>query len=197
VGDDVFPPAEAAGEVIAHVASVKPEGSAPAVKILHHTVICCARKRIWIQNPYFIPEPEAIDAFGAAVKRGVDVRVLMPATSGSDNPIVQHAGHRNFEKLLRCGVRLFEYPHTLLHQKVMTIDGVWCALGSANFDDRSFEINDEVTLGMLVAGIARRLEAIFEKYVPQCREITLQDWTRRSLKHRLVDRLAYSFNELL
>ena len=61
--------------------------------------------------------------------------------------MVQHAGHRNFEKLLRCGVRLFEYPSTLLHQKVMTIDGIWCAIGSTNFDDRSFETNDEITLG--------------------------------------------------
>src|ERR1044071_9042988 len=121
VGDEVFPPSQRAGDVLAHLASVKPEGSAPAVKILHHTVICCAKKRIWIQTPYFIPEPDAIDAFSQAVKRGVDVRVMMPSTSGSDNPMVQHAGHRNFEKLLRCGVRLFEYPHTLLHQKIVTI----------------------------------------------------------------------------
>src|SRR5688500_6221418 len=105
-GDEVFPPPQTAGEVTAHVASVKPEGSAPAGKILHHAVICCARKRIRIQNPYFIPEPDAIDAFGEAVKRGVDVRVMMPATSGSDNPMVQHAGHRHLEKLLRCGVAL-------------------------------------------------------------------------------------------
>ena len=138
-----------------HAAYAKPEGSAPAVKILHHTVICCAQERIWIQNPYFIPEPDAIDAFGEAVKRGVDVRVMMPSTSGSDNPMVQHAGHRNFEKLLRCGVRLFEYPHTLLHQKVMTIDGVWCAIGSTNFDDRSFETNDEITLSFCDAATAQ------------------------------------------
>jgi cardiolipin synthase len=111
--------------------------------------------------------------------------------------MVQHAGHFTFDKLLRAGVRLFEYPHTLLHQKVIVVDSIWSSVGSCNFDDRSFEINDEVTLGMLDAGIAHRLEAIFEKYVPQCREITLQDWTRRSLKHRLVDRLAYSVNELL
>ena len=142
LGDDVFPTLEPAGDVLIHAAYVKPESSAPAVKILHHTAICLARKRIWIQNPYFIPEPEAIDAFGEAVSRGVDVRVMMPSTAGSDNPMVQHAGHRNFEKLLRCGVRLFEYPHTLLHQKVMTIDGVWSAVGSSNFDDRSFETND-------------------------------------------------------
>jgi cardiolipin synthase A/B len=110
VGDTVFPRLERAGDVTIHAAYVKPEGSAPAVKLLHHAVIGCAKERIWIQNPYFIPEPEAIDAFGAAVARGVDVRVMMPSTSGSDNPMVQHAGHRNFEKLLRCGVRLFEYP---------------------------------------------------------------------------------------
>ena len=67
-----------------------------AVKILQHTAICPARKRIWIQNPYFIPQPKAIDASGDAVKRGVDVRVLMPASSGSDNPMVQQAGHRTF-----------------------------------------------------------------------------------------------------
>jgi cardiolipin synthase len=197
VGDDVFPALEPAGDVPMHVAFVKPAGSAPAVKILHHALICFANQRLWIQNPYFIPEPEAIEAFAAAVKRGVDVRVMMPSTGGSDNPMVQHAGHFTFDKLLRAGVRLFEYPHTLLHQKVIVVDSIWSSVGSCNFDDRSFEINDEVTLGMLDAGIARRLEAIFEKYVPQCREITLQDWTRRSLKHRLVDRLAYSFNELL
>ncbi|HVJ60235.1 MAG TPA: phospholipase D-like domain-containing protein, partial [Burkholderiaceae bacterium] len=147
-GDDVFPALEPAGDVLMHCVYAKPERSAPAIKILHHTVICLARKRIWIQNPYFIPEPDAIDAFGAAVKRGVDVRVLMPSTSGSDNPMVQHAGHRNFEKLLRCGVRLFEYPHTLLHQKIMTVDGVWTAIGSSNFDDRSFETNDEISMSI-------------------------------------------------
>src|SRR5678815_4898767 len=128
VGKDVFPALEPAGDVLMHAVFAKPENSAPAVKILHHTAICLARTRIWIQNPYFIPEPDAIDAFGQAVKRGVDVRVLMPSTSGSDNPMVQHAGHRNFEKLMRCGVHLFEYPHTLLHQKVMTVDGVWSCL---------------------------------------------------------------------
>ena len=67
VGDDVFPALEPAGNVLIHATYAKPEGSAPAVKILHHTAICLARKRIWIQNPYFIPEPEAIDAFGEAV----------------------------------------------------------------------------------------------------------------------------------
>lgn len=197
MGDEVFPPLERAGDVTAHTAFVKPEGSAPAVKLLHHAVICTARKRLWIQNPYFIPEPAAIEAFGEAVARGVDVRVLMPSTSGSDNPMVQHAGHRNFEKLLRCGVRLFEYPHTLLHQKVMTVDGEWCAVGSSNFDDRSFETNDEITLGFKDRATTERLDQIFEKYASRAREIKLEAWRKRGLRDRLVDNFFYLFNELL
>ena len=196
-GEDVFPALEPAGDVLIHAAYAKPEGSAPAVKILHHTAICLARKKIWIQNPYFIPEPDAIVAFGEAVKRGVDVRVLMPSTSGSDNPMVQHAGHRNFERLLKCGVRLFEYPHTLLHQKVMTIDGVWSAVGSSNFDDRSFETNDEITLGIKDAAIAQKLDAIFEKYVLKATEIELEAWRKRGLWHKLKDNVFYLLNEVL
>ncbi|MBA3774207.1 MAG: hypothetical protein H0X13_17485 [Ramlibacter sp.] len=197
VGDDVFPALEPAGDVLIHAAYVKPERSAPAVKILHHAAICLARKRLWIQNPYFIPEPEAIKAFADAVKRGVDVRVLMPSTSGSDNPMVQHAGHRNFETLLESGVRLFEYSHTLLHQKVMTIDGVWSAVGSSNFDDRSFDTNDEITLGILDAGLAQQIDAIFEKYVARAEEVELQAWRQRGLWHKAKDNAFYLINELL
>jgi cardiolipin synthase len=197
LGNDVFPRLEPAGEVPIHAVFAKPENSAPTVKILHHTAICVARKRIWIQNPYFIPEPDAIDAFGAAVRRGVDVRVLMPATSGSDNPMVQHAGHRNFEKLLKCGVRLFEYPHTLLHQKIMTVDRVWSAIGSTNFDDRSFETNDEISLSISDKHLAGLLDSIFEKYVHRAEEIELEAWQHRGLVHKMKDNAFYLLNELL
>ena len=197
LGDDVFPELKPVGDALIHAVFLKPQGSAPAVKILHHTAICLAQKRIWIQNPYFIPEPEAIDAFGAAVKKGVDVRVLMPSTSGSDNPMVQHAGHRNFEKLLENGVRLFEYPHTLLHQKIMTIDNVWSAIGSSNFDDRSFETNDEITLAIKDAALANQLDGIFEKYVARAEEINLEQWRKRGLWHKLKDNTVYLINEFL
>jgi len=197
VGDDVFPPLERAGDTVAHLASVKPEGSAPAVKILHHAVICCARKRIWIQNPYFIPEPDAVQAFADAVKRGVDVRIMVPAAEASDMPVVQHAAHRNFQRLLDGGVRIFEYGRTLLHQKVMTIDGAWCAVGSSNFDDRSFETNDEITLGFLDAALARRLEEIFEADARHCVELDAARWRRRGTLHKLQDSALYLFNEVL
>jgi cardiolipin synthase A/B len=197
VGDDVFPPLEKTGEVLAHVASLKPEGSAPAGKILHHAVICCARKRIRIQNPYFIPEPDAIAALGRAARRGVDVRVMVPAASASDLPIVQHAAHRNFQALLDGGVRILEYRKTLLHQKVMAIDGAWCAVGSSNFDDRSFETNDEITIGFLDAALARRLEEIFEDDARHCVELTAGAWRQRGLWHRMKDNALYLLNEVL
>ena len=197
VGEEVFPPVEPAGEVIAHMASIKPEGSAPAVKILHHTVICCARERLWIQNPYFIPEPDAVDAFCKAVARGVDVRIMVPSADASDMRVVQHAAHRNFQKLLEGGVRLFEYQRTLLHQKVMTVDGTWCAIGSSNFDDRSFETNDEITLGFLDRGLAKRLEEIFEADRAHCVELDAARWKKRGLMHRAMDSAAYLFNEVL
>jgi len=197
VGDEFFPVLHKVGDISVHAAFVKPENSAPAVKILHHTVLCLAKKRIWIQNPYFIPKREAIHAFGEAVKRGVDVRVLMPAASGSDAPTVQHAGHRHFEQMLKLGVRLFEYPHTLLHQKLMTVDGCWCAVGSTNFDDRSFDTNDEITLGILDKDVAAKFDAIFERYVRRAREVKLEEWRRRGWLHKLHDNTAYWLHDLL
>lgn len=197
LGNEVFPVLERAGDVAAHVAYAKPEGSAPAVKILHHLVIGLAKKRLWIQNAYFIPEPAAIDAFGEAVKRGVDVRVMNPSLGGSDNAMVQHAAHRNYEKLLKCGVRIFEYPKGLLHQKVMTVDGIWSAVGTSNFDDRSFETNDEITLGFVDESLAAQLEAVFDKYAAECVEIKLEQWGKRGPWLRAKEQVYYLINELL
>jgi cardiolipin synthase A/B len=197
VGTHVFPEIEAAGKVAVHVARVKPEGAPPAVKILHHLVLGLARQRLWIQNPYFLPDKEAIEAMVQAARRGVDVRVMVPSADASDFPVVQHAAHRNFETLLAGGVRIFEYPKTLLHQKVMTIDGVWSAIGSSNFDDRSFEINDEITLGLLDADLASRFEAIFEHDARDCAELQHEAWRNRGAWHRLKDNALYLFNEQL
>ena len=196
-GDDVFPELVPAGEVLIHIAHAKPEGSAPAVKILHHTVICCSQKRLWIQNPYFIPEMDAVEALGEAVKRGVDVRVMVPSADASDFPIVQHAAHRNFQQLLDSGVRIFEYQRTLLHQQVMTVDGLWCSIGSSNFDDRSFETNDEITVGFHDQKLARRLEEIFEADREHCIELNAAQWKKRGLVHRAKDSALYLFKEVL
>jgi cardiolipin synthase len=186
-GDGVFPALEKQGETAVHIARVKPMGSASAVKILYHLILCMARERLYIQNFYFLPAPAAIRALGRAVARGVDVRVMVPAAKASDMPLVQHAAHHSFGELLASGVRLFEYQPTLLHQKVMTADGIWCAIGSSNFDDRSLEINDEITAGFRDAALARRMEGIFHRDMRECVELDAARWRRRSLGHRLRD----------
>lgn len=197
VGPAVFPVLAPAGPTALHVARTKPERAAPAVKILHHLVLCMARRRLWIQNPYFLPQTAAIRAFGAAVARGVDVRVMVPSADASDMPLVQHAAHHNFARLLDVGVRVFEYQPTLIHQKVMTVDGVWSIVGSSNFDDRSFEINDEISLGLYDPALARQLEAIFERDARQCIELRRDEWLHRGWLHKLQDRALYLFHEQL
>jgi cardiolipin synthase A/B len=95
------------------------------------------------------------------------------------------------------GVRILEYQKALLHQKMMSIDGVWCAIGSSNFDDRSFETNDEITLGMMDPQLAREFEAIFERGSKECVELELATWRRRGGWHRLKDNALYLLNEIM
>ena len=94
-------------------------------------------------------------------------------------------------------MRIFEYPKTLIHQKVMTVDGQWCAVGSTNFDDRSFDTNDEITLAMLHAPTARRLEQVFERYARRAEEVTLERWRHRSPLDRVKENTFHLIKEVL
>lgn len=194
-GDEYFPKLEDRGDARAHVAWVSPVGAPSTVKLLHYLAIRAAKKRITIQNPYFLPDPDARKALLDAAKRGVEVRVMLPADSASDAPMVQHASHHHFGTLLKGGVRIFEYQRTLLHQKVFTIDGRWCAVGSTNFDDRSFEVNDEVSMAVWDEDVARKLEEIFEHDLELAREVHLEEWAKRPVGHKLKDFGFFLFNE--
>jgi cardiolipin synthase len=127
----------------------------------------------------------------------VKVKVMLPSVESTDNPIVQHASHRHFDDLLAVGVEIYEYDPTLLHQKVIVVDRLWSSIGSANFDDRSFELNDEVQLGIVDQRIARSLVDAWENDLRSAQRIDLEQWRRRGWWHRLKDRLAYSINEQL
>jgi cardiolipin synthase len=196
-GEHFFPELPHAGDVRAHVAWISPAGSPSSLKLLHYMAIHAARKRIVIQNPYFLPDPDARRALLAAARRGVDVRIMIPATEASDSPLVQHASHHHYGTLLEGGVRLYDYGKTLLHQKVIAIDGAWCAIGSTNFDDRSFEVNDEVSLVVYDERIARQLEEIFESDLRHAKAVDLDTWKRRSVLHKALDLGAFLFNEQL
>ncbi len=167
------------------------------MKLLHYLAIRAAKESITIQNPYFLLDPQAREALFRAIKRGVKVRVMIPDEHASDAPLVQHASHHHYGTLLKRGVRIFDYQHTLLHQKVITVDHCWSAIGSTNFDDRSFEINDEISLVVFDEALAREFEETFERDLNHAVERKFEEWSRRPWLHKLKDGAAYLVNEQL
>lgn len=190
-GEKYFPPIPAAGTTAAHVAFTSPSGSVSSVQVLYYLAINAARREILIQNPYMLPDDQAIESLAAAVKRGVDVRIMVPATTSTDSPIVQHASHHQFGTLLKRGIKVYEYRKTLLHQKVIEVDGVWTCIGSTNFDDRSFQHNDEISVGLIDPAIAAQVHATFENDMRESRQRTFAEWKSRSLWHKAIDGIAY------
>ncbi|HEX7182218.1 MAG TPA: phospholipase D-like domain-containing protein [Thermoanaerobaculia bacterium] len=194
VGDKYFPRLPAVGAVRAHITASSPQGGVSRLEVLLKLAIASAQKELLIQNPYFIPDGEVVELMEGAVKRGVTIRVMLPGTV-TDSSIVQHAGHRQFEELLQQGIHLYEHRKTLVHQKIVIVDGVWSLVGSSNFDDRSLDINDEASLGVVDPGVAEQLRAAFQRDLRDCTEVTLEAWRRRSAWHRFVDRFSYLVNE--
>lgn len=190
-GDEYFPHLQPAGPTAAHVAYTSPSYSASSVQVLYYMAIKAARREIIIQNPYLLPDEEAIDALIEAAKRGVDVRIMVPSDETNDSSIVQHASHHHFGTLLQHGVKIWEYERTLLHQKVIVVDGVWSCVGSTNFDDRSFQLNDEISVGMVDPNIAAQLRAAFAEDMKHAKLRQIGEWKDRGLWHKTVDGLAY------
>lgn len=150
-----------------------------------------ARHRLWVTTPYFAPPIGALDILSSAVKRGVDVRLLLPGKT--DVEFIRHAAHGTYSKLLKAGVKIFEYQKAVLHAKTMVVDGQIGVVGSANLDFRSLWLNAECNLLLFNNETAKALEDAFNKDVEQSTEITLAEWKKRSLKHRVLDALALSF----
>lgn len=191
IGEQYFPHQKPAGKSRVHVLAGAPLGGVSDLEMMFKMGIASAQKELLIQNPYFIPDNQTVKLLRRAVKRGVEVRLMIPGAV-SDSAIVRHAGHRHFEEMLRDGVRIFEYQRTLIHQKIMVIDGVWAHVGSTNFDSRSFDINEEAGVGIIDESVAAQLKDAFEDDMKACVELTPVNWKKRCPPwHRSVDRLCY------
>jgi cardiolipin synthase len=190
-GEKYFPHLPAAGSTQAHLAYTSPTGGVSSVQVLYYLAIKGAKREIIIQNPYLLPDDDALQALAEAVKRGVVVKVMVPATTSTDSPIVQHASHHRYGLLLQKGIRIWEYKKTLLHQKVMIVDGVWSCVGSTNFDRRALQLNDEVSMGVLDAGLASQLKGVFNDDLKFCEERHFDEWQHRGFWHKAEDGLAY------
>ena len=196
VGERYFPRLQPAGGVRAHMTASSPEGGVSRLELLFKLAIGTAQKEILIQNPYFIPDGEMVGLLEQAAERGVKVRIMLPGAV-TDSSVVRHAGHRRYEELLAKGIEIYEFLPSLNHQKVMVVDGLWSHVGSTNLDDRSLDINDEASVGLIDAGVAAELERAFEQDVKKSKQVTLEEWRKRSAWHRFIDRGSYLINEQL
>jgi len=156
--------------------------------LMFHHAINSAQKRIWIASPYFVPDDAVLSALQLAGLRGADVRILIPDTP--DHLLVYLAAFSYFDEASKTGVRVFRYTDGFPHQKVMLVDDSVATVGTANFDNRSFRLNFEVTAIVSDAGFAGEVEQMLENDFAHSREMTKADIDDRSFWFKLGTRLA-------
>jgi len=195
-GLDYFPQIQPRGEQLAQVIKSSPSEGSSTVKLLYIISIVSAQKSIYITNAYFVPDSDTMRALEGAVRRGVDVRIIVPGEI-TDVPIVRQASRLHYELLLRRGIKIFEYQPTMMHAKTMVVDGIWSTIGSSNFDDRSFRLNDEVNVNIYDEAIAGQMETMFFQDMARSQEITARKWLRRPAFHRLKEAFAGVFKKQL
>jgi cardiolipin synthase A/B len=199
-GDEFFPATHGspgAEELSRHVnvISSPAHGSQP-LRVFFHVSLACARESIYLTNAYFAPDRNTREALADRARAGVDVRVLLPNHHTDAKP-VRWAGQYFYRDLLEAGVRVHEYQPTMVHSKILVIDGVWTVIGSANMDVRSKELNQEGVIGILDGPFGEQARRTFLEDLERSREIRLEEWRRRGLARRLNERFWVSFLEQL
>src|SRR5262249_17691085 len=187
VGAEFYPEIPTRGSSSAAVVPSSPLAAMSGAGRVYAISLAAASKEIWIANSYFVPDETTSGLLVAAVKRGVDVRVIVPSDEHNDVPATRVAGRAAFGPLLRGGVKMFEYQPTMFHPKTMVVDGIFSTVGSANFDNRSFYLNEEVNLFVYDSSFADRMRASYQRDLARCRPYTLEMWKHRSPVKRFTE----------
>jgi len=151
--------------------------------------LTAAQKSIDIENAYFVPDQLTTDALAVAARRGVRVRIVVPGKY-TDARVGRWAAHALYGDLLNAGVEIYEYQPTMIHCKVLVVDGMWTSVGSANFDDRSFRLNDEANLNVFSEELAREQIRLIDGDIQHSRLMVLHKWRHRQFGRRINERLA-------
>ena len=175
-----YPEIEPAGPHMALTIMSTPVTGASTARTMYYLSIVCARRRIWLANPYFVPDAPAIDTLLEAKRRGVDVKIMVSGMN-NDNWLSRQNSTRLYGRLLEAGIEIYEYQTTLLHQKTMVVDGVWGTVGTTNFDSRSFAHNEETNVCFHDESLVEQMEATFRDDLKACRRVELDAWRRRGL----------------
>ena len=187
-GHDYFPELGPAGEDYAQVFKSSPREGTEEVRLMYLLSIAAAQKSIRLAASYFVPGALTTEELVEACRRGVKVEIILPGAR-TDSPIVRYASRSKWGPLLEAGVRIYEYQPTMYHCKMMIVDDVWVSVGSANFDNRSFRLNDEANLNVFSAQFAAEQVRIFEEDKQQSHEVSYQEWKKRSPLKKLLERL--------
>jgi cardiolipin synthase A/B len=131
-----------------------------------------------------------------ARRRGVNVEIIVPGPI-TDAGLVRRASRAKWGPLLEAGVRIYEYQPTMYHAKVLVVDGYWVSVGSANFDNRSFRLNDEANLNVFDKAFARAQTDIFAQDRARSKRVTLEEWRGRPVTERLEEMVAWALQRQL
>ena len=194
-GDAYFPRLEARGDVPAQIVKSSPTNGSFQCYMLFLLTISSAKKSIVITNPYFMPDDVMTEALVKTTARGVRVVILLPGKI--DSEITRTSSRSHYGPLLRGGIEIYEYQAGLLHAKTMSIDGQWATIGSTNFDNRSFALNQELNLTIYDRALAARLEDIFREDLKHAKQISYDEWKSRNLYERLVEWFAFPVKDQL
>lgn len=193
-GLDYYPALDSSGGRWLQTIMSSPKTGASAMRTMYYLSIVAARRSISIANPYFVPDETAVETLVEAKRRGVDVRILVSGVR-NDNWLARHNSVRLYGTLLDAGIEIFEYNRTMLHHKVMVVDGVWATVGTSNFDNRSFALNEESNICFHDRELAAQLSREFEADAAVSDRVELVAWRRRGVLDKAQELMASMLTE--
>ncbi|MDP2870622.1 phosphatidylserine/phosphatidylglycerophosphate/cardiolipin synthase family protein [Methyloversatilis sp.] len=188
-GPDYFPALAPAGPASAQMFSSSPSGGSESMQLMYLLAITAASRSIDLSAAYFVPDALTLQALTEALKRGVRLRIVVPGEH-IDSDTVRSASRATWGPLLRAGATIAEYAPTMYHCKLMIVDGLLTSVGSTNFDNRSFRLNDEATLNIVDRPFANAQTAAFEADLALARPVTYAQWEARPVRERVGEWLA-------
>jgi len=187
--DTYYPKLDSVGDTRAMMFISSPAEGGESARLMYLFSIASAASSVRIATAYFVPDDLSVQTIVDACKRGVRVQILVPGKY-SDTQITRRAGRSRWGPLLQGGAEIYEYQPTMFHCKVMVVDEVWTSVGSANFDNRSFRLNDEANLNIHDAAFGQDQSQAFEQDLTRSRRITYEEWKNRPLTEKLKEHAA-------
>ena len=188
-GPDYFPTLAPTGPGRAQMFSSSPSGGSESMQLMYLLAVTAASRSIDLSASYFVPDELTLRALVEAMRRGVKLRIVVPGKH-IDSETVRRASRATWGPLLAAGAVIAEYGPTMYHCKVMIVDELLVSVGSTNFDNRSFRLNDEATLNVVDKAFASEQTATFEADLAKSHRVTEAEWLARPIQERIGDALA-------